>query len=373
MKSTRITASQFVAMLMVFLLSAPAWAGGTRLTTVEVASGFSNSLYAGSPPGDSQRLFVVEQAGVIKIIRLANGEVVKQPFIDISDLVRGIGDQGLLGLAFHPDYGDNRFFYVTYTDFVGTSVAARYRTLAQDPDRADPDSAKIILTENQRSASHNCGMIAFGPNDGYLYIGFGDDGQRDLAQSPGSWLGTILRVDVDVDPDPYIVPPTNPFVGDPDTLDEIWALGLRNPWRWSFDRDTGDMYIGDVGAITREEINYQPAASGGGENYGWDCMEGSVCTGSKDCICNSPTLTLPIRDYDRNDGRCVIGGHVYRGQTIRDLRGTYFFADYVSGRIWSLRMVNGNVTQFENRTGDINSDGVMNAFDIEGFIDLLFN
>ena len=259
-------------------------------------------------------------------------------------------------------------------------------------------------------------MIAFGPNDGYLYIGFGDDARSTNGQVRGTWLGKMLRIDVDVDPDPYVVPPTNPFVSDPDTLDEIWSLGLRNPWRWSFDRDTGDMYIGDVGSGTREEINYQPAASGGGENYAWNCMEGFLCTRHRDCICNSPTLTLPILDYDRDEGVCVIGGYVYRGQTIRDLRGTYFFADYGSSRVWSLRMVDGSVTEFENRSielqprggpityitsfgedgagelylvshdggifkivpdglalGDLNGDGMVNAGDIGPVIQALFD
>ena len=167
----------------------------------------------------------------------------------------------------------------------------------------------------------------------------------------------MLRIDVDVDPDPYLIPPSNPFVGDPSTLDEIWALGLRNPWRFSFDRGTGDMYIGDVGQGSREEINFQPGSSTGGENYGWRCMEGFRCTGMSGCICNNAALTLPIRDHGRTDARSITGGYVYRGQTICDLRGTYFYADYLSGRIWSLRMVDGNVTEFEDRTAELQPDG----------------
>lgn len=420
MNSARCNSSHVAAVLAALSITAFAWANATVLTTELVASGFSLPLWAGSPPGDTARLFVVEQSTArIRIINLADGSIIDRPFLDIGDLVGGGGERGLLGLAFDPDYANNRFFYVHYNDNFGTSVVARYRTRAANPNRANHSSAKIILTQLQPFGNHNAGMIGFGPNDGYLYIGFGDGGSGgdpgNRAQNRQIWLGKMLRIDVDVDPDPYVVPPDNPFVGDPGTLDEIWALGLRNPWRWSFDRDTGDLYIGDVGQGAREEINFQPASSAGGENYGWRCMEGFLCTGLSGCVCNAEALTLPIRDYGRGEGTTVIGGNVYRGQAIRDLRGTYFYADYGSGRIWSLRMVDGKVTQFENRTaelqpigggltqitsfgedgagemyilsrggrvfkivpdglaiGDMNGDGAVNAFDIEAFLLALF-
>ena len=384
--------------------------GRTELRAVEVASGFSRSLYAGSPRGDAQRLFVVEQrSGMIKIIRLTDGAVIERPFLDIGDLIyQDGGERGLLGLAFHPEYADNGFFFVHYNDPSGTSVIARYRRLEDDPDRADHDSAKIILTQEQQASIHNGGMIAFGPSDGFLYVGFGDDARGSNAQSGATWLGKMLRIDVNVDPEPYLVPVSNPYVGDPNTLDEIWARGLRNPWRWSFDRDTGDMYIGDVGETTREEVNFQAAESAGGENYGWPCMEGFFCHGGG-CDCDDPALTLPVVDYVRTENRLVIGGYVYRGQAIRDLRGTYFHAGSF-GRIRSLRMIDGEPTEFEDRTfefrrtgpgfgtvsfgedgagemymvtlggtvykivpdglalGDMNGDGVVNAFDIDAFL-----
>ena len=420
MNNARCKLSHAAAILAALSITASVWAGETVLTTVQVASGFSSTIYVGSPPGDTERLFIVEQRGLIHILNLDDGTVNSTPFLNIDSLVGSGGERGLLGLAFHPDYANNRFFYVHYNNNSGTSVIARYLTRLNNPDRANHSSAKIILTQPQPFSNHNAGMIAFGPNDGYLYIGFGDGGSGNdpgnRAQNRQLWLGKMLRIDVDVDPEPFLVPLDNPFVDDDETLDEIWALGLRNPWRWSFDRHTGDLYIGDVGQVAREEINFQPADSAGGENYGWRCMEGFRCTGLGGCICDGEALTLPIRDYGRGDGTTVVGGYVYRGQAIRDLRGTYFYADYGSSRIWSLRMVDGNVTDFQNRTaelqpigggltsiasfgedgagemyivslrgriykivpdglaiGDMNGNGAVNAFDIEPFVQALFD
>ena len=363
MNSPRCKSSHAAAILAALSLTAFAWGGGTVLTTELVASGFTAPLWAGSPPGDTERLFVVEQeTGRVRIINLADGSINAKPFLNIDDLVINTGNErGLLGFTFHPDYADNRFFYVHYNDNSGTSVLARYQTLAGDPDGANHASAKIILTRSQPFSNNNGGMIAFGPNDGYLYMGFGDGGSRNdpgnRAQNRQLWLGKMLRIDVNVDPDPYFIPPDNPFVGDPSTLDEIWALGLRNPWRWSFDRDTGDLYIGDVGQIAREEINFQPGSSTGGENYGWRCMEGLMCTGLSGCTCDHPELTLPIRQYSPPRGRAVIGGYVYRGAQICDLRGTYFYADYISNRIWSFRVVDGDDTEFQERTAELQPPG----------------
>lgn len=347
------------------VLSAPVLvcAAETRLKTVLVASGFRAPLFAGAPTGDTSRLFIVEKrTGRIKIINLADNSVNAAPFLDIGDLVVDEGgEQGLLGLAFHPDYANNGFFYVNYNDNSNDTVIARYRVSDADPDAADSGSAKIILHVPQPSTHHKGGMIAFGPNDGYFYVGMGDGhGGHDpgnRAQDGQVLLGKLLRIDVDVEPDPYLIPPSNPFVGDLATRDEIWARGLRNPWRWSFDRATGDMYIGDVGKFTREEIDFQPASSSGGENYGWRCMEGLTCTGVSGCICFDESLTLPIRDYGREVGRCVIGGYVYRGERIPDLRGTYFHMDGLVDTIWSFRLVDGNLTDFRDRTAELRPDG----------------
>ena len=363
MNSTRGKSSHAAAILAALSFTVFAGAGGTVLTTELVASGFSWPLWAGSPPGDTARLFVVEQRTArVRIINLADGSINGMAFLNIDDLVINSGfERGLLGLAFHPNYANNRLFYVHYNDNSGTSVLARYQTLTNNPDGADHNSAKIILTQSQPFDNQNGGMIAFGPNDGYLYMGFGDGGSGNdpgnRAQNGQLWLGKMLRIDVNVDPDPYVIPPDNPFVGNPNTLDEIWALGLRNPWRWSFDRDTGDLYIGDVGQIAREEINFQPGSSSGGENYGWRCMEGLMCTGLSGCICNDESLTLPVREYDRCLGSSVTGGNVYRGTMICDLRGTYFYADYGSGRIWSFRVVDGDDTEFQDRTAELQPPG----------------
>jgi hypothetical protein len=212
--------------------------------------------------------------------------------------------------------------------------------------------------------------MQFGPKDGYLYIGTGDGGSEgdpgNRSQDPGLLLGKMLRIDVD-DGNPYTNPPTNPFYGPGDPLDEIWALGLRNPWRWSFDRLTGDMYIGDVGQDQREEIDFQSAASTGGENYGWRCMEGFRCTGLTGCTCNDPGLTLPIYEYTHSVGCAVMGGYVYRGNAVPDLQGTYFFADYCSNKIWSFRYDGTTVTDFMDRTAELAPGGGLSISSIVSF------
>src|SRR5262249_27712296 len=242
----------------------------------------------------------------------------------------------------------NGFFYVDYTRVSdGATVVARYQVSAGDPNVADPDSAEIVLIQPQPGGDHNGGTVAFGP-DGYLYISIGDGGccgdPFHTAQDLGTWLGKILRVDINGDDFPgdpnrnYAVPPDNPFVNDPNALDEIWAYGVRNPWRCSFDRSTGDFFIGDVGQDTWEEVDFQPAASSGGENYGWSVLEGMHCynddpPGSCDEFLNGGS-TLPILEYNHNVGCSVTGGYRYRGQTYPDLQGIYFYADFCTGRIW---------------------------------------
>jgi hypothetical protein len=317
----------------------------TPLRTALVASGLNALVYLTAPPDDFNRLFVVEQnTGQIRIIK--SGTVLPTPFLNIGALISAGGERGLLSMAFHPDYANNGHFFVNYTNTSGNTVIARY-TVSVDPDLADPTSALILKTINQTAANHNGGQLQFGPN-GYLYVGMGDGGSFDdpfnNAQDPQSLLGKMLRLDVDAGP-PYI-PASNPFVGDPSTLDEIWALGLRNPWRFSFDRDTGDLYIADVGQNAREEVDFQPAPSSGGENYGWDCEEGFDCTptnnGGYGCACGDPDLTPPILDVNHSGSCSITGGYVYRGCALPDLVGTYFFSDYCGGYVRTFRYAEGD-------------------------------
>ena len=239
----------------------------TELTTVRVASGLSAPVFVISPPGDMQRAFIVEQPGRIKI--LLDGEILPAAFLDITNDVSYGGERGLLGLAFHPNYENNGYFFVNYTNNSGTTIISRF-TVTSDPDIADPNSETLILSITQPFGNHNGGMLAFGPNDGYLYIGMGDGGSGgdpgNRSQDDGELLGKMLRIDIDGG-SPYGIPEDNPFEGRGDPLDEIWAKGLRNPWRFSFDRSSGDMYISDVGQNAWEEIDFQPASSAGGEKY----------------------------------------------------------------------------------------------------------
>jgi glucose/arabinose dehydrogenase len=314
----------------------------------QVATGFNQPLYVTHARDGSGRLYVVEKAGRIKVV--VNGQIQATPFLDIDSLVySGGSEQGLLGLAFHPSYATNGRVYVFYTDEAEQDdILARYQRLASDPLRADPASGRILLDIQDPYSNHNGGMLAFGPN-GYLYVGTGDGGSagdpENRAQDLTQLLGKLLRLDVDLATDvaPYYeIPPTNPYATRTDgTRREIWASGLRNPWRFSFDRQTGDLWIGDVGQGAREEINRQAGGSPGGQNYGWRIMEGLSCY-NPSSGCNQSGLTLPIQDYDHSLGCSVTGGYVYRGAAIPGLRGHYVFGDYCSGRIWSLRLEGGS-------------------------------
>lgn len=323
-----------------------------RLSTERVASGLEEPLFVTAPEGDG-RLFILEKDGVIQL--LEDGRVLEPPFLDLRGRVdSGPGEAGLLGLAFPPDFETGRAFYVYYTgstDGALESRVSRFAVTDTDPGRGDPGSEVILLRLAQPFGNHNGGTLAFGP-DGMLYLGLGDGGSAgdpgDRAQDGGTLLGKLLRIDVrfeELRDDEIAIPPDNPFAGDPDVRDEIWALGLRNPYRFSFDRDTGDLYIADVGQDTREEIDVEPrpdpgGGSPGGRNYGWDVMEGLTCfdPGPDEPECNAPELTLPVFDYanDGGEGSCsVTGGYVYRG-AIASIRGHYFFGDFCSARIWSL-------------------------------------
>lgn len=284
------------------------------------------------------RLFIVSQGGTIHIVE--DGSLVSTPFLDIGFKVNTQNsEQGLLGLVFHPDYANNGFFYIYYTagGGAGTSTISRYSVDPSNPNLADDDSESIVMTLSQPFWNHNAGDLAFGP-DGYLYISFGDGGggndPLDYAQNPDVFFGKMLRIDVD-NGNPYSVPADNPFVNNPDVRDEIWSLGLRNVWRYSFDRLTGDLWMADVGQNAWEEINFQPAESGGGENYQWDCLEGTN-NAPGTCFDNGIS-TGPVHEYSHGGNGCSItGGFVYRGCNYPDLYGKYVYSDYCSGRIWAL-------------------------------------
>jgi glucose/arabinose dehydrogenase len=290
-----------------------------------VAMGLSSPVHLTAPPDDVERVFIVERPGRIRVVR--NGTLLGAPFLDLTGVVLSGGEQGLLSLAFHPDYATNGHFFVNYTDLDGHTRVERY-TVTAAPDVADPASDLTILSVEQPFSNHNGGQVAFGP-DGMLYIGMGDGGGEGgdplrHGQNRATLLGSLLRIDVDA-ASPYAIPPDNPFVADPSAAPETWAYGLRNPWRFSFDRHTGDLYIGDVGQDSREEISFQPAASPGGENYGWKVMEGTACFSPRNG-CSQAGLVPPVLDYTHADGCSVTGGFVYRGVE-PTLAGRYFFAD----------------------------------------------
>ena len=321
----------------------------------QVASGLTQPTTVTNAGDGSGRIFIVQETGQILIF--INGSVLPTPFLDVSDLVRQEPEQGLLGLAFPSDYAEQGFFFVDYTDPDGNIVVARYQVSDVDPNVADPDSAWTILKQPQGLpfGDHNGGTVAFGP-DGYLYISIGDGSccgdPGENGQDLQTWLGKILRVDINRDDFPgdpdrnYGVPPDNPFVGQPPALPEIWAYGLRNPWRCTFDHVTGDFFIADVGQDAWEEVNFQPASSIGGENYGWNVLEGLHCfddnpPGSCVDFLNGGS-TLPILEYNHNLGCSITGGYRYRGQSYPDLEGIYFYADFCTGRIWgAIQQVNG--------------------------------
>ena len=292
----------------------------------------------------SDRLFVLEQSGLIRVIR--ENELLPVPFLDITGLVSCCGERGLLGLAFHPNYIENGFFFVNYTDLKGDTVIARFQ-VSDEFDQANPEAEVKLLIVEQPFPNHNGGGMAFGP-DGYLYIGLGDGGSGGdplgNAQNTHVFLGKLLRLDVDQG-DFYAIPPDNPFVHGGGAA-EVWATGLRNPWRLSFDRQTGDLIIGDVGQGSWEEIDFIPAGNSGGVNFGWNHMEGTHPYASSAAPDNI-ILTDPVAVYGRDQGYSVIGGVVYRGEELPDWQGIYFYGDYGSGFIWGL--IHAEDSSWQNR------------------------
>jgi glucose/arabinose dehydrogenase len=308
-----------------------------------IASGFDSPVSFTESPDGTGRFFVIEQTGSIWIIE--DGEQRAEPFLDVSSLLPaavfrgGYSEQGLLGFAFAPDYATSGFFFISYTDANGDSVIARYE-VSDSPLRANEDSTEIVLQVDQPFPDHNGGHIVFGP-DGYLYIGLGDGGSQydpmGNAQSLESLLGKILRIDVSELP--YRIPADNPFADTATARGEIWSLGLRNPWRMTFDRATGDMYVGDVGTWTWEEVNFQPVNESG-LNYGWNAYEALVAVTDNPpefppLVLDAALVTMPFAVYSHNEGCAVTGGYVYRGDALPELQGVYLYGDYCNGRIWA--------------------------------------
>jgi glucose/arabinose dehydrogenase len=321
---------------------------GTAYQLVEIASGLQNPLYATSAGDGSGRLFVLEQPGVIRVIQ--DGQLSDIPFLDLSSIVNrevlsSYSERGLLGLTFHPNFAENGLFFVHYSDRDGNTVIARYSVMADDPTLGDFNSAEIIFTHQQPFPNHNGGQIDFGP-DGNLYIGLGDGGAQgdplENGQNPSTLLAKILRINVDGEA-PYSIPEDNPATTiSADFAPEVWAIGLRNPYRFSFDAATGDLYIADVGQNQWEEINFQPADSAGGENYGWNIYEATHPYSDQS---DAQGMTMPVAEYDHSQGCSVTGGYVYRGQALPELQGAYFYGDWCSGKIWATYRDEANTWQ----------------------------
>ena len=342
-------------------LSTSVFAGAITLDSMRVATGLERPVFVTHAPGDYDRIFVLEKRGHIEILDATNNYAHLGQFLDIDFRVGGgdssFSEQGLLGLAFHPDYASNGLFYLNYTNTGGNTVVGEY-SVSGDPNVANITETKIVQIA-QPFTNHNGGWMDFGP-DGYLYVATGDGGSggdpgNRAQDTTNQLLGKLLRIDVNGAGagafGTYAIPADNPFVGT-GSSEEIWAYGLRNPWRNSFDRLTGDLYIADVGQNAWEEVNVQPAASNGGENYGWRCYEGNTAFNTTGCPA-AGTMVFPVHVYNHSTGFSITGGYVYRGCLMPELEGTYFFADYGSARIWSFEWNGATVTNFQERTGEL--------------------
>ena len=303
-----------------------------------ISSGLSAPVFLTQPLNDG-RIFVVEQAGRIRVIR--DGVLQTTPFLDIRSRVLSGGERGLLSVAFHPNYATNHYFYVYFTTQTNGDIRIERFTTTSNPEVADPTTSKLIITAPHSTYNnHNGGLVSFGP-DGMLYAGLGDGGgggdPLGNGQNFNSLLGSLLRLDVDHG-DPYAIPSDNPFVGQANRRGEIWAKGLRNPWRYAFDPTTNLLYIADVGQDAHEEVDVEPTNSGG-LNYGWNIMEGASCYNAS--TCSQTGLTMPVIDYGHNGPCSITGGYVYRGSAIPGIRGHYFYSDYCAGFLKSFRYQNG--------------------------------
>ncbi len=368
--------TQILSAIFSFLIASTLFAQ-PNLDLVPYASGFNAPVDIACEAG---RLYIVEKRGVIKLLVNQN-TTLPTPFLDIDARVNSsANERGLLGLVFHPDYANNGYFYVNYNDAGGDTKISRF-SVTNNPDVADPNSELVLMTVNQPFSNHNAGDLNFGP-DGYLYIGMGDGGSGgdpgNRAQNPNELLGKMLRIDVDGGT-PYAIPPDNPFILTQGYQNEIWAVGLRNPWRYSFDKLTGDLWIGDVGQNEWEEINFQPASSTGGENYGWRCYEGNATFNTSGCG-STGNYAFPVAVYPNNfsSGCSLTGGYVYRGGNYPSLYGKYIYCDYCSGNFWYVepdgnggwnnvflkKLASYNFSTFgENETGELYvaglSDGII--------------
>ena len=317
-----------------------------RLNLKPTAVGLKLPVQVTHAGDGSGRIFVLEQEGRIRVIK--DGVLNELPFLDISQRVSCCNEQGLVGLAFPPTYPAVPHFYVGYTNAEGTTTISRFTT-GDDPDRADPGSEEVLLTIEQPTIMHNGGHMAFGPRDGYLYIGSGDGGKPYDREFRGlqtdTLLGKILRIDVESDAKPYAIPADNPFIEDESYHPEIWALGLRNPWGFAFDPLTGDLFTPDTGDAKREEVNFQPAESRGGENYGWSIVEGTNCYWHESVACSAEGVTFPVAEYSHLRGCAVVGGAVYRGDRIPELQGYFIFADFCIGEIYGVKQLDPQPAQ----------------------------
>jgi len=321
-----------------------------------LATGLKQPLFARAAPGQPKHLYILEKAGVIRVLDLAKRQLLPTPFLDFTAKINTRSERGLLGIAFDREYAQNGIFYVHYNNNDGDTILSRLRVDPAKPLELLADSEEILLQVKQPFANHDGGELSFGP-DGMLYLGLGDGGAaadpENNGQKPESLLGKILRLDVSGGPgSPYKIPEDNPFVGDDRFRAEVWAWGLRNPWRFSFDRVTGDLWIGDVGQNKWEEINFAPATSKGGENYGWRIREAAHPFNNDDPKPEGPMID-PIHEYRQGgplNAKSVTGGYVYRGRAIPALRGWYVFGDYVSGQIWAIRQENGERTGYIDLT-----------------------
>ena len=338
----------------------------TKIAVVKIADVATKAIYLTQAPNDSNRLFVVNQKGMIYIIK--NNITIDNPFLDISDRVHGSltpgSEEGLLGLAFHPKYQDNGYFFVNYVNKNDSTIVSRF-SVTENPDLANKDSEKILIGLPQPFGNHNGGHLTFGPKDGMLYIGVGDGGKWgdpfNHSQNLNTLFGAILRIDID-NGEPYAIPIDNPFFGQKNKKQEIFCYGLRNPWRFSFDRITNNLIIGDVGQNLWEEVNWSSWEESKGGNFGWKIMEANHCYNPEE-FCDTTGLILPVHEYPNNaaymkilmgmddkeaTGCSVTGGYVYRGSENKRFWGTYIFGDYCTGRIWSFKLRNGKPASFQN-------------------------
>ncbi|MFT4569306.1 MAG: cysteine-rich repeat protein [Hyphomicrobiaceae bacterium] len=331
---------------------------GTAIDAIFVSDDFMAPLFLTAPRLDTGRLFVVERGGIIRILNLVDNSVNTTPFLDIGDLTTTGGERGLFSMAFDPDYENNGRFFISYTNTSGALVLARYEVDAGNSGIANElTRQELLVIPHPGASNHNGGQVQFG-GDGYLYWSMGDGGRGVNSQDDASMLGKLLRLDVVHAVAPFVsVPPTNPsYVDGSSELEYVWAKGLRNPWRFSFDRLTGDLYIGDVGGGRREEVSFAPATSTGGENYGWNIFEGTNCNQSS---CPDPTtgFTMPVHEYPHPQGCSVMGGYVYRGCAMPDLQSTYFFSDYCAAFVQTFEVVGGVAAGLTDRTDDARSAG----------------